>query len=231
VVARWDQLLRFAALQLSAEIGGDVDPVSPRGQTDTKTRRAALIDALVAEGRLIGALRIPNTAGDLIIEANLRSRRLSASLDVGAPQDKGAKGRVSWLVSQLGDAPGGIVIETYARNARVPSMATLDQTREDRMAPLDHDKKDPHRFRLVQRAEMGMGRSTGQRSPGFITTVLSILNDFYGNVMQEITPWQPSAPKLTKPMVLASPEDEREEIRDDPQVFNWPPVMASAEEE
>lgn len=202
VAARWDSLLRFAALQLSAEIGGDVDPVYPRGQTDTKTRRGALIDALVGEGRLTGALRIPNTAGDLMIEANLRSRRLSASLDVGAPQDKGAKGRVSWLVSQLGDAPGGIVIETYARNARVPSMATLEQTREDRMAPLDEDRKDPHRFRLVQRAEMGMGRSTGQRSPGFITTVLSIINDFYGNVVQEITPWQPPAPKLAKATVL-----------------------------
>ena len=27
------------------------------------------------------------------------------------------------------------MIETYARNARVASMATLDQTREDRLGP------------------------------------------------------------------------------------------------
>jgi hypothetical protein len=231
VAARWDQLLRFAALQLSAEIGGDVDPVYPRGQIDTKTRRSALMDALVGEGRLTGALRIPNTAGDLLIEANLRSRRLSASLDVGAPQDKGAKGRVSWLVAQLGDAPGRLVIETFARNARVPSMATLDQTREDRLAPLDGDKKEPHRFRLVQRSEMGMGRSTGQRSPGFITTVLGLVNEFYGDVVQEITPWQPPAPKLAKPTAPAATEDEREEVRDDPEVFTWPPVMERMEEE
>ncbi|MEX1133686.1 MAG: hypothetical protein WED83_02445, partial [Acidimicrobiia bacterium] len=90
VVARWDQLLHFAALQLSAEIGDDVDPVYPRGQTEPRQRSAALVESLCGDGRLAGALRIPNTAGDLIIEANLKSRRLTASLDILAPQDRGA---------------------------------------------------------------------------------------------------------------------------------------------
>ena len=84
---------------------------------------------------------------------------------------------------------------------------------------------------LVQRAEMAMGRSTGQRSPGFITTVLGLVNDFYGNVVQEITPWQPPAPKLTKLIVPAATEDERPEVRDDPEVFSFPPVMERMEEE
>lgn len=229
VVARWDQLLRFAALQLSAEIGTDVDPVYPRGQTDVKTRSAALIESLCSDGRLTGALRIANTAGDLVVEANLRSRRLSASLDVLAPQDKGARGRVSWLVAQLGEAPGRLVIEAYARQARLPSMATLDETREDRMAPLDEDKRDPYRFRLVQRGEMGAGRTTGQRSPGFISTVLSLVNEFYGGVVQEVAPWQPPAPKLTRPTSPAPTEEVREEVRDDPQVFTWPWVERTEE--
>jgi hypothetical protein len=220
VAARWDQLLRFAALQLSAEIGGDVDPVYPRGQTDAKTRANALVESLCTDGRLSGALRIPNTAGDLVVEADLRSRRLVASLDVAAPQDKGAKGRVTWLVNQLDEASGRLVIESYARHSRLPSMATLDETREDRLAPLDEERREPHRFRLVHRAEMGMGRSTGQRSPGFITTVLGVINEFYGGVVQEIVPWQPPAPKLAK-AALAPTEDERPEVRDDPVVFGW----------
>ena len=131
------------------------------------------------------------------------SRRLSASLDVGAPQDRGARGRVSWLVSQLGDAPGRIVIEAFARNARVASMATLDHSREDRFAPLDDDKKDSHRFRLVQRAEMGMGRSTGQRTPGFITTVLGVINEFYGDVVQG--PGRPPPPSSPSPQFPPPP--------------------------
>lgn len=231
VSTRWDQLLRFAALQLSAEIGSDVDPVYPRGQGDPKTRTNALIESLCTDGRLSGALRIPNTSGDLTVEANLRSRRLSAFLDVAAPQDKGAKGRVSWLVNQLSDAPGKLVIEAYARHSRLPSMATLDATREDRLAPLDEERKEPHRFRLVQRAEMGMGRTTGTRSPGFITTVLGIINEFYGGVVQEVVPWQPPAPKLAKPTTPAPTEDERPQVRDDPQVISWPWASAADTEE
>jgi hypothetical protein len=220
VVARWDQLLRFAALQLSAEIGEDVDPVYARGQSDHKQRTAALIDSMCDAGRLAGVLRIPNTAGDLNIEANVRSQRLTASLDVAAPRDRGSRGRVSWLVNQLSDAPGDLLIEVYARNARVPSSATLAQTRDDRMAVLDDGKKDPHRFRIVHRSEMGMGRAAG-KSPGFITTVLHLINTFYGDVVQQVAPWQPPAPKLTRPVAPVAVEVEG--ITPDPQTFNtWP---------
>jgi hypothetical protein len=215
--------LRFAALQLSAEIGGDVDPVFPRGQTDHRQRSAALAESLCESGRLIGALRIPNTAGDLAVEANVRSRRLTAYLDVAAPTDRGAKGRVSWLVNQLTEAPGQLLIEVYARNARTPSSATLDQTREDRLAPLDHDKKEPHRFRIVMRSEMGMGRAAAKGSPGFITSVLQLINTFYGAAVQNVAPWQPPAPKLTKPSTAPPGEDEvGPEIRPDRQTYNMP---------
>lgn len=218
VATRWDQLLRFAALQLSAEIGEDVAPLFPRGQTDHRHRISASIDSLCTAGRLTGALRIPNTAGDLAVEANLRSRRLTASLDVTAPQDLGARGRVSWLGSQLSQAPGQTLIEVYTRNARVPTSATLDQTRENRLAPLDDDKKEPHRFRIVMRADMGMGRTAAKKSPGFITSVLGLITAFYGEVVQDVAPWQPPAPKLSKPLPQTEP-DESPELRPDRQTF------------
>lgn len=225
-VSRWDQLLRFAALQLSAEIGEDVDPVFPRGQTDHRQRTTALVDSLCATGRLAGALRIPNTAGDLMIEANLRSRRLTASVDIWAPQDLGARGRVSWLVNQLGEAPGQTVIDVYARNARVPTSATLEQTREDRFAPLDDEKREPHRFRVALRADMGMGRAAGKKSLGFITSVLGLITTFYGQVVQDVAPWQPPAPKLAKPSPVPESE-ETPEVRPDPQTFDPLPWLST----
>lgn len=198
VVARWDQLIRFAALELSAEIGDDVDPVFPRGQRDPRKRATTLTDSLCTDGLLNGALRIPNTAGDLRVEANLRARQITAAVDVGAPQDKGTKGRVSWLVNQISEAQGDVVVEAYAKNARTGTSATLDQTIEDRYAPLDDQRREPHRFRVVMRAEMGMGRKSGARSAGFIESVMRLVNSFYGDVVQNISPWQPPAPKLTK---------------------------------
>jgi hypothetical protein len=221
VAARWDQLLRFAALQLSAEIGDDVDPVYPRGQTEPRQRSAALVDSLCGDGRLSGALRIPNTAGDLVIEANLKSRRLAASLDILAPQDRGAKGRVSWLVGQLGEAPGQLLIETYAKSARASSSATLEETREDRLAPLDDHKREPFRFRVVMRSEMGMGRGAAKKSPGFITSVLQLINTFYGAVVQDVVPWQPAAAKLPLPPTPGE-EEVAPAVRPDPQTYSMP---------
>jgi hypothetical protein len=196
VARRWEQLLRFGALQLSAEIGADVDLAYPRGQHESKARTAAMIDSLATNGVLTGALRIPNTASDLSIEADLRARQLVAAADVTAPQDKGTRGRVSWLVNQLADAPGETTIEAYAKNARAGSSASLDQTREDRNAPLGDQRREPHRFRVVMRTEMGLGRKAGTRSPGFVTTVLNLINVYYGAVLQAITPWQPPAPRI-----------------------------------
>jgi hypothetical protein len=230
VVARWDQLLRFAALQLSAEIGEDVDPIVPRGQTDHRQRSAALAASLCDSGRLAGALRIPNTAGDLVVEANVRSRRLMAYMDVAAPTDRGAKGRVSWLVNQLTEAPGQLLVEVYARNARTPTSATLDQAREDRLAPLDGDKKEPHRFRIGMRSEMGMGRATAKKTPDFITSVLQLINTFYGAVVQDVAPWQPPAPKLTKPQMSAPDEESvASEVRPDPQTFYNMPWLPTSD--
>jgi hypothetical protein len=199
VLSRWDQLLRFSAIQLSAEIGEDVDPVFPRGQSEVKQRMAGLLDSICKSGTLSGTLRIPNTAGDLSVEANLRSRQLVASIDVLAPQDRGARGRVSWLVTQLGAARPDTSIEVFSKNARASTASSLAQARDDRLAPLGEEHKEPHRFRIVMRSEMGLGRSIGKKSPGFITSVLGLINSFYGDVVQHISPWQPSAPKLAKP--------------------------------
>lgn len=218
VVARWDQLIRFAALELSAEIGDDVDPVFPRGQRDPQKRAATLTDSLCADGLLDGALRIPNTAGDLYVEANLRARQITAAIDVGAPQDKGTRGRVSWLVNQIADASGEVVVEAYAKNARAGTAATLEETKDDRYAPLGEERKEPHRFRVVMRSEMGMGRKSGTRSRGFIDSVMHLINSFYGDVVQNIAPWQPPAPKLTRQSEI---EAEPTQPQESPATRQW----------
>ena len=198
MAARWDQLLRFAALKLSAEIGEDVSPVFPRDQTNVKQRTSAMIDSLADSGTLSGGLRIPHTAGDLKVVADVRARRLTASMNATAPLDKGAQGRVSWLVNQLKDAPRDLVVEAYAKNARTGITATLAKALEDRRMLLGDARTEPHRFSLAMGAEMGLGRRSKARSAGFIESVLRLTNAFYGNVVQVITPWQRPTPKLER---------------------------------
>lgn len=209
VAARFDQLLRFGALKLGADIGQDVEPVLARAQRDPKIRLAYLVERLTRDGVLDGTLRIPNTAGDVTITADLRSHQIIASLDVDAPEDRGGKARATWLVTQLKDARGDLQIESYPKGARSPSMATLAAVREDRSTVIDAQGRDPARFRIVARASMGQGRKAGTKSPGFIDSVLGLLTSFYESVVQEVTRWQPRAPQIKREKVEDALPTER----------------------
>jgi hypothetical protein len=200
IASRFDQLVRYAALVLGSEIGEDVTPVLSRIHRDNPAARiATLADSLIRDGVLEGVLRIPNTAGDIAITADLRAQQLCASLSFGAPADRGARARVTWLAKQLKDSPGSVAIEAFAKNARHPVTASLETVREDHNCLLDEEHREPVRFHITLRAPMGTARrGGGKRSSGFVNTVLDLITSFYEAVVQDISPWQPPAPKMKR---------------------------------
>lgn len=207
VAQRWDQLLRYAALRLEADIGQSVTQQVPPAQRDATKRLQYLTDLLANDGALDGSLRIPNTVSDLELHVDLRARRVSASVTTSAPEDRGGKARCTWLANQLSsEVDRRLVIEAFAKNARTPTTATLEQVREDKDCLLGEDKKEPARFRLTLTREMGAARKTGRKSPGFIDSVLGVINEFYGSVVQNLEQWTPKAPQITR--TTPSPEPD-----------------------
>lgn len=204
VCSRWDQLLRYGALMLGANLGSDVSVVLSRAHRDPSARLAYLMDRLTKEGLLTGALRVPDTAGDIEVVADLRARQVQVVVEVAAPKDKGHRGRIGWLVRQLGDAPEQTVIEAWPKNARACHSATIAEVRDNRDL-LCPDGKEASKFRVSLLAEMGLNRSNGGMRPGFVESVLGLINTFYEQVVQHMTPWQPTAPKATT--VEAQPDD------------------------
>lgn len=203
VCGRWDQLIRYMALRLSAETGSDVTPIVPIGQRDQKARLSHLVDSLAGTGHLAGSLRIPNTVGDIELAADLRGQNVMTAIDVRAPQDRGSRARITWLIRQLASAPDSTIIEAYPKNARTPVVASLMETREERDALLDDKRREPHKFRVVSIAKTGLARKTGSKQKSFIDSVLTAVNNFYESVVQDLTPWQPAAPKLKREAPLA----------------------------
>lgn len=124
-----------------------------------------------------------------------------------APEDKGAIGRVSWLLNQLDDVDS-LILESYAKNARTPVTATVGEANDDRRAAVGEDKIEPHRFRLTRRVDMSTARRPTSRQSGFIGSILELIELFYENVVQQITPWQPPAPKRKQPVSESPSEDE-----------------------
>jgi hypothetical protein len=216
IAQRWDQLLRYAALRLEADIGESVTQQFSGVQKDPTKRLQYLVDRLTSQGQLDGTLRIPNTVGDLELFVDLRARRISASVSVSAPEDRGGRARCTWLASQLGEeVDRRLVIESYVKNARTPTTATIAQVREDKDCLIGEDKRDPYRFRLTLTREMGVARKTGRNAQGFIDSVLALIADFYATVVQNLTPWTPKAPKISRPEPRPEPDTapDRDEMQ------------------
>jgi hypothetical protein len=197
VSSRWIQLIRYTALRLGAEVGEEVQPLwTKRRDVDAAKRITELTTELAQSGQLDGGLRVPNTAGDTLIVADVKAKQLTASVEVEAPQDRGARSRVTWLLNQLTDASPKTIIEAWPRNARAAvATSSLADAREDRSL-LCPDNKEAARFRLLLRGEMGLARKAGTKSLGFIDSVSKLLDAFYIGVVQNLKPWRPPAPRV-----------------------------------
>lgn len=223
IAQRWDQLLGFTSLKLGADIGEDVTEVVPRAQlNDPSLRTKEFADSLATDGTLTGALRIPDTIGDLEITVDLKATQTVVAVTFNAPDDKGAKGRVGWLLRQLRNAPPNLVIEAYAKNARTGVAAALGAALEDSSVLLADDKKEPAKFTLVARSELGTNRRAGKK-PGFTQSVITAVESFYGDVVQDLSAYQARAPKLAR--TPPSPEVEKADLPSVPLVEATPTTV------
>jgi hypothetical protein len=225
---RWDQLLGYASLRLGADIGEDVIEVVPRAQQlDPSLRTKEFAESLANSGTLEGVLRIPDTVGDLNITVDLKARQNIVSVTLDAPTDKGGRGRIGWLVRQLRESPPNLVIEAYAKNARNGIAAPLTAVVEDSSVLIGPDKKDPAKFTLVARSELGMNRTSAGQKPGFTQSVVAAIESFYGDVLQNLTVYQAAAPRLERKAPIA-PELEKPVLPSVPLVAVEGPAVSEA---
>ena len=209
VCQRWDQLLRVASLRLGTEIGSDVTEVIPRAhQQNPRLRNKEFVQSLCTDGTLNGVLRVPDAISDLSVTADIKTSRVIVSAAFGAPTDRTPRASVVWLTKQLKAANGSLLVDAYARNAKHPVTASLEQLREDPRNGLGPAKQTPARFQLRYSAPMGQGRRS-TRKKGFIDSVLDAVIGFYGDVLQDLKPFVPSAPAIDRRNIPASAADTR----------------------
>jgi hypothetical protein len=126
VCARFEQLLRYAGMQLGRQLGADVQPaVSRRELNDPTIRMSTLTEELRTHGTLSGGLRVPNTAGTLNLTVDMRAGRLTAYVDLDAPRQGKPATRVNWLTRQLKDSSEPLRVDTFVLNGRGSSRSEL----------------------------------------------------------------------------------------------------------
>lgn len=242
VAARFDALLRYVSLRLGRTLGTEVVPVLSRKEaSEPILRTSALVESLVKEGRLSGAIRIPNAVAPLTIEVDLRAGRIACLIDVDAPREGRQTTRVNWLVRQLRNAPDSLRVEAFAAHARSGSTASLlKEVREDPAVLVQDPKKDLRSFRLALTNQLGTKRGRGRG--GAIDSVLDAVDMFYGEVLQHIKGWTAVPPRMReiaglpdeKPPALVSTalssQDGEEPFVDTPQEEDGRPEPSSAVE-
>jgi hypothetical protein len=196
VVARFDALLRFTSLRLGRQLGTEVMPVVSRKEaTDPSIRAQALTEALCRDGVLTGSIRIPDTAGLLVVTADLRASKVTCHVDLDAPKEGRATTRVNWVVRQLKNAPDHTRVEAFVNHGRGSSAAELlSKVREDPTALVVDPTKELKSFRVATSANLGSKRGRGRGA--FIDSVLAAVDGFYADVLGSLRTWSAAPPKL-----------------------------------
>lgn len=196
IASRFDAVLRYASLILGRRLGTDVSQHLSRSDlADPPSRVSNLVSSLVEAGRLTGAIQIPNAVGPLHLEVDIRANRVTWFVDVPAPKEGRAKTRVNWILRQLRDAPESLRVEVF--HSRVSGSVAAELLRDARERPellVGDQAREIRSFRIAHAVPMGAKRGRGQGA--FIDSVLESLDDFYGEVVQQLKPWTAKPPRL-----------------------------------
>ncbi|PZS20246.1 MAG: hypothetical protein DLM57_01945 [Pseudonocardiales bacterium] len=196
VVARYAQLTAFSGMRLSRKLGVSVQPVMSRAEA----RDAALyvqngVSRLVETGILRGALRVPNAVAPIEMSADVRSGLVTCSVTVSAPAEGRSKTRINWLARQLVNAPDKVAIQAWPMWARIPGPShSLAEVREQPECLIEDPQKELKSFTI--RLSVVAGTKRGQGRGSFVGSVLTLVEDFYETVVQNIKPWTPPAPSV-----------------------------------
>jgi tRNA A37 threonylcarbamoyladenosine synthetase subunit TsaC/SUA5/YrdC len=203
VAVRWEQFVQYLSLGLCQTLGRDVSAIWAKDLSPI-ARQDRLIHSLVEKGRLEASIRVPAAASPIELTADLPARLFTASVELAAPKEGRALTRVNWILRQLKDSPDSVRIEAHFHNVKETISATIKDIREkpERLLLKAEPHREPRSFHISLTEELGTKR--GKAAGSFVAESKQQLLNFYRTVVQELKPWNETAPKL--PVSIAIPD-------------------------
>lgn len=196
VASKFDGLIRYICLKLGQRLGVEVLPVLTRKESenpDERTRRLA--EELTNSHAMSAKIRIPGAVADLQIRCDLRAKQACTFAEVPASGHARNQTRVNWLLRPLDDDLKDVVIE--AHGSRKSHAASIDDFREDLKDTLPGNFPDITKFTISQMHSIGLQKTTAGKA-SFITSVISVIDNFYMSILQRQRSWAPPAPKYKR---------------------------------
>jgi hypothetical protein len=195
VAARWEQFVEYLCLHLSQELGVDVSHLRPRGKS-AEEQIAGTADSLALRGMFQCSVRVPDAVGPIGVQANLRTRRVTTTVEIPAPKEGRPRTRINWLLRQLKDAPEDLRIDVRFARVRATRSELLRDCREfpERLLIADEPNREPRSFLLA--LSKPMGKKGGRKEGSFVAETRRQATDFYRDLVQGLMPPRTKAPKI-----------------------------------
>lgn len=210
----WHQLCRFLALTLSAHIGKRVAiAMGRKHKKDPKARVEDHINTLMTRYRLADDFTIPNTAGDIHLEADLRRRTISLSMRLDPPGDKKRPtAAVNWMTRQLSDKKTDNLLITCHWPRRIePTTLNFNDAVEHPDSLIPEGAKQLPTGLEVKRVVDLAGKFRGAKTMVELTQTAFV--EFYRQVGQNLTLWVAPPPKYKKRKPVGEFMEANEERR------------------
>jgi hypothetical protein len=196
VAIGWSQEERDLGFILSSKIGKRCEVKLPRNHAaDRQARLNNHEQTIVNNGVLQTSILVPNTAGTLDIEIDLRGRCITISITVKAPSDrKRSSASLNWLLRQIpeeADKPHIIRVNWPGRS--IQTSESLAKARNNPETLLDKDTGlMPVSFEITRTVDLG---STFESRKKIIEELERHLIAFYEGVAEHIKPFVALPPK------------------------------------
>ena len=196
IAARWEQFVEYLCLHLSQELGVDVKHQRPRGKSPEE-RIGTVTKRLASDGMLGCSIRVPDAVGPFGVEVDLRTRRVTTTVEVPAPKEGQPQDS-----RQLAVAPVG------RRVRRSPHRDELRERESDaigvaaglqgRPGETAHGGRSQERAatRLSWHRPSRWAKNAGASDGSFVAETRRQATDFYRDLVQGLMPPRTKAPKI-----------------------------------
>ncbi|KXP00066.1 TerD family protein [Tsukamurella pseudospumae] len=179
VCARFDQLTRHLALQLTALTGQTASSQIPSSRADAVSRAKQLADS----GELFGTLRVDGATAPIVLNANLSRLKVGCSQAVQAPRAGRTTTKINWLLRQLDAAPPKLRVTAHHFGSRTETTSALmESARDDPAMLVPPSGRDIREFTITAEASMGSKRAASEN--GFVSSMVDLVNGFHRDVTE-----------------------------------------------
>lgn len=200
-VLSWQQEERDMSLTLSRELGVLVSSgeIKYKGKLDERLKSDC--KELVEHKQLSSTLKIKGAVSDIRILSLFEKRTVEMMVTLNAPDNKTYKGQLGWIKRQFDTCEKkdnelfnalskDIYLDVIIKNSRSTERFSIyDLAR----AHEDLNGKVAREFRIVYLKDFGKKFSSPRK---FVEIIETMLNDYYKGIVQHLTKWEITAPKM-----------------------------------